>query len=215
MSPRARLTALIEGSLAANIFDWGAAACVELYHNGAAAAAAQDAPSLAPVLRTGWSLMVFALLGFCMTASPAAKQMTGVAIFGVSLERPAAGTILEIYREARAQLSARPWRVDTLDALEAKWFSAAPRAEAEGAAPGGVVPSPFRRYGNYRCARSWRLPCRVSWMRYTSLSHPACNVLCGYCGLSPGSSVSGFMRGAWQALCRTVGAELCVMRERW
>ena len=38
MSPRARLTALIEGSLAANIFDWGAAACVELYHNGAAAA---------------------------------------------------------------------------------------------------------------------------------------------------------------------------------
>jgi hypothetical protein len=38
MTPRARLTALIEGSLAANIFDWGAAACVELYHNGAALA---------------------------------------------------------------------------------------------------------------------------------------------------------------------------------
>ena len=43
MSPRARLTALIEGSLAANIFDWGAAACVELYHNGGAAAAAAAA----------------------------------------------------------------------------------------------------------------------------------------------------------------------------
>ena len=38
MTPRARLTALVEGSLAANIFDWGAAACVELYHNGAAIA---------------------------------------------------------------------------------------------------------------------------------------------------------------------------------
>ncbi len=32
--PRARLTALIEGVLAANIFDWGAKACVDLYHNG-------------------------------------------------------------------------------------------------------------------------------------------------------------------------------------
>ena len=30
----ARLTALVEGVLAANIFDWGAQACVDLYHNG-------------------------------------------------------------------------------------------------------------------------------------------------------------------------------------
>ena len=34
MPPRTRLTALIEGVLAANIFDWGAKACVDLYHNG-------------------------------------------------------------------------------------------------------------------------------------------------------------------------------------
>ena len=34
MSPKARLTALIEGVLAANIFDWGARACVDLYHQG-------------------------------------------------------------------------------------------------------------------------------------------------------------------------------------
>ena len=32
--PAARLTALVEGCLAANIFDWGAKACVDLYHNG-------------------------------------------------------------------------------------------------------------------------------------------------------------------------------------
>ena len=31
---RARLTALVEGVLAANIFDWGAQACVDLYQNG-------------------------------------------------------------------------------------------------------------------------------------------------------------------------------------
>lgn len=30
----ARLLALIEGVLAANIFDWGSRACVELYHKG-------------------------------------------------------------------------------------------------------------------------------------------------------------------------------------
>jgi len=60
---------------------------------------------------------------------------------------PIAGTILEIYREARARLSARPWRVDTYDALETKWFSATPRGEAEDATPGSVVPSPFRRCG--------------------------------------------------------------------
>jgi bifunctional damage-control phosphatase, subfamily II, fusion protein len=34
MDPHARLTAVIEGVLAANIFDWGAGACVELYQNG-------------------------------------------------------------------------------------------------------------------------------------------------------------------------------------
>ncbi|EIE24982.1 fumble-domain-containing protein [Coccomyxa subellipsoidea C-169] len=34
MAPAPRLTALIEGCLAANIFDWGAKACVDLYHNG-------------------------------------------------------------------------------------------------------------------------------------------------------------------------------------
>ena len=34
MSARERLTALIEGVLAANIFDWGARATVELYQNG-------------------------------------------------------------------------------------------------------------------------------------------------------------------------------------
>jgi len=28
------VTALIEGILAAGIFDWGAKACVDLYHNG-------------------------------------------------------------------------------------------------------------------------------------------------------------------------------------
>ena len=68
-----------------------------------------------------------------------------------------AGTILEIYREARAQLSARPWRVDTLDALEAKWFSASARAEAEDAAPGRVPPSPFRRYPVYWTAHLYHL----------------------------------------------------------
>jgi hypothetical protein len=30
----ARLLALIEGVLAANIFDWGSRACVDLYHKG-------------------------------------------------------------------------------------------------------------------------------------------------------------------------------------
>ncbi|CAL8471142.1 g10684 [Coccomyxa elongata] len=34
MAPVPRLTSLIEGCLAANIFDWGAKACVDLYHNG-------------------------------------------------------------------------------------------------------------------------------------------------------------------------------------
>lgn len=34
MSARERLTSLIEGVLAANIFDWGARATVELYQNG-------------------------------------------------------------------------------------------------------------------------------------------------------------------------------------
>ena len=34
MNPRARLTSLIQGILAGNIFDWGAKATVDLYHNG-------------------------------------------------------------------------------------------------------------------------------------------------------------------------------------
>ena len=34
LSSEGRLLALIQGSLAANIFDWGARACVELYHQG-------------------------------------------------------------------------------------------------------------------------------------------------------------------------------------
>lgn len=34
MPPQARLTSLIEGILAGNIFDWGSRATVELYHNG-------------------------------------------------------------------------------------------------------------------------------------------------------------------------------------
>ncbi|KAK9799347.1 hypothetical protein WJX73_008823 [Symbiochloris irregularis] len=34
LDPHARLTALVEGVLAANIFDWGARECVELYRNG-------------------------------------------------------------------------------------------------------------------------------------------------------------------------------------
>lgn len=32
--PRQRFLSLSEGALAANIFDWGAKACVDLYHNG-------------------------------------------------------------------------------------------------------------------------------------------------------------------------------------
>jgi uncharacterized protein with ATP-grasp and redox domains len=34
LEPSARLLPLIEGVLAANIFDWGSRACVELYHKG-------------------------------------------------------------------------------------------------------------------------------------------------------------------------------------
>ena len=34
LPPELRLLALIQGSLAANIFDWGARACVDLYHQG-------------------------------------------------------------------------------------------------------------------------------------------------------------------------------------
>lgn len=34
MPPQARLTSLIQGILAGNIFDWGAKATVDLYHNG-------------------------------------------------------------------------------------------------------------------------------------------------------------------------------------
>lgn len=34
MAPQGRLTSLIQGILAGNIFDWGAKATVDLYHNG-------------------------------------------------------------------------------------------------------------------------------------------------------------------------------------
>ena len=34
MPPRPRLMSLIQGILAGNIFDWGAKATVDLYHNG-------------------------------------------------------------------------------------------------------------------------------------------------------------------------------------
>lgn len=34
LAPRPRLQALVQGVLAANIFDWGAQACVNLYHEG-------------------------------------------------------------------------------------------------------------------------------------------------------------------------------------
>ena len=34
MDPKARLTSLIQGALAGNIFDWGARATVDLYHDG-------------------------------------------------------------------------------------------------------------------------------------------------------------------------------------
>jgi len=34
LPPRERLLSLVQGILAANIFDWGARACVELYTNG-------------------------------------------------------------------------------------------------------------------------------------------------------------------------------------
>lgn len=34
MTRRERLLSLVQGILAANIFDWGAKACVELYTNG-------------------------------------------------------------------------------------------------------------------------------------------------------------------------------------
>jgi len=57
---RARWLSLVEGALAANIFDWGANACVALYR---------------------------------------------------------AGTILDIYREARSRLNKRPWAQDDFDAL--------------------------------------------------------------------------------------------------
>ena len=33
LAPGERLLALVQGVLAANIFDWGAKACVDLYHS--------------------------------------------------------------------------------------------------------------------------------------------------------------------------------------
>lgn len=45
MAPVPRLTSLIEGCLAANIFDWGAKACVDLYHNGTILEIYRSAPA--------------------------------------------------------------------------------------------------------------------------------------------------------------------------
>ena len=66
LDPPARLLSLIQGALAANIFDWGAKACVDLYHTA---------------------------------------------------------TILDMYRDARARLSTRPWRVDDFDEFQDVWLS--------------------------------------------------------------------------------------------
>ena len=66
LEPPSRLLSLIQGSLAANIFDWGAQECVGLYYSA---------------------------------------------------------TILEMYREARENLSNRPWRVDDLNEFAEAWLS--------------------------------------------------------------------------------------------
>lgn len=66
LKPPSRLLSLIQGSLAANIFDWGAQECVGLYYSA---------------------------------------------------------TILEMYREARENLSNRPWRVDDLNEFAETWLS--------------------------------------------------------------------------------------------
>ena len=47
-------------------------------------------------------------------------------------------------RQARTQLSRRPWRVDTFDALADCWFSRAPEGMDLDAAA-AVPPTPFRR----------------------------------------------------------------------
>lgn len=65
MKPRQRLLALVEGTLAANIFDWGSQECIAKYKEG---------------------------------------------------------TILSIYKDARKQLSKRPWRIDTFDVFEEAIF---------------------------------------------------------------------------------------------
>ena len=67
LAPLPRLEAAVAGVLAANIFDWGAAACVE--------------------------------------------AMAG-------------GSLLEVHAAACARAAARPWRVDTFDALATRWASA-------------------------------------------------------------------------------------------
>ncbi|GMH37452.1 hypothetical protein BSKO_05325 [Bryopsis sp. KO-2023] len=65
MKPRQRLLALVEGALAANIFDWGSQECIAQYKEG---------------------------------------------------------TILSIYKDARKNLSKRPWRVDSYDDFERNVF---------------------------------------------------------------------------------------------
>ena len=136
--PAARLTALVEGCLAANIFDWGAKACVDLYHNG----------TILEIYRCGARLGCGAR-GLCAVRLKQLPLDLLHAMFSRgwsfpnrqshgSLQRP---RILN-NREARTKLSRRPWRVDTFDALAGKWFSldAADDLPAQ-----GVPRSPFRR----------------------------------------------------------------------
>lgn len=47
-------------------------------------------------------------------------------------------------RQARTQLSRRPWRVDTFDALADCWFSRMPE-DMDLVAGAAVPPTPFRR----------------------------------------------------------------------
>lgn len=84
MPPLQRLLALLQGVLAANIFDWGAKSCVDMYQNA---------------------------------------------------------TILEMYREARTKLSARPWRVDHFESFAEVWFS---HSELDDEGQGAVI-SPYKR----------------------------------------------------------------------
>lgn len=83
MDAESRLLSLVQGGLAANIFDWGARACVDLYHDG---------------------------------------------------------TILDIYQQARSDLSTRPWRVDHFDAFAELWHSRSEQARNAHGAPNPLAP---------------------------------------------------------------------------